>query len=106
MTIPLMLITLGVSLAALRVAGLGRSLLLALLRLGLGFAVGLGIAYAFRLDGIARGVLILQSTMPTAVFNYLFAHRYATRPEEVAGAVTVSTLLTLAIMPLVLIYVM
>ncbi len=106
MTIPLMLITLGVSLAALRVGGLGRSLLLALLRLGLGFAVGLAIAYAFRLDGTPRGVLILQSTMPTAVFNYLFAHRYGTRPEEVAGAVTVSTVLTLAIIPLVLIYVM
>ena len=106
MTIPLMLITLGVSLAGLRVAGLGRSLLLAVLRLGLGFAVGLAVAYVFRLEGTPRGVLILQSAMPTAVFNYLFAHRYATRPEEVAGAVTVSTLLTLAVLPLVLIYVM
>jgi predicted permease len=101
-----MLITLGVSLAGLRVSDLGRSFLLAVLRLGLGFAVGLGIAYAFGLENTARGVLVLQSTMPTAVFNYLFAHRYATRPEEVAGAVTVSTLLTLAIIPLVLIYVM
>ena len=106
MTIPLMLITLGVSLAGLRVAGRGRSLLLAVLRLGLGFAVGLAVAYVFRLEGTPRGVLILQSAMPTAVFNYLFAHRYATRPEEVAGAVTVSTLLTLAVLPLVLIYVM
>ena len=77
-----------------------------MLRLGLGFAVGLGVASTFRLDGTARGVLILQSAMPTAVFNYLFAQRYATRPEEVAGAVTVSTLLTLAVMPLVLMYVM
>lgn len=106
MSIPLMLITLGVSLSSLRVGGLGRSLLLSVLRLGLGFTVGLAVAYALRLDGTARGVLILQSSMPTAVFNYLFAHRYGTRPEEVAGAVTVSTLLTLAAMPLVLLYVM
>ncbi|MFO1129459.1 MAG: AEC family transporter [Rhodospirillales bacterium] len=106
MSIPLMLITLGVSLAGLSVGDLGRSLLLAVLRFGLGFLAGLAVAYAFGLDGHARGVLILQSSMPTAVFNALLAQRYGTRPEQVAGAVTVSTLLGLGVMPLVLIYIM
>jgi predicted permease len=102
MTIPLMLLTLGVSLAGLRVAGIARSSGLAMLRLGLGFGLGVAIAELFALDPLARGVLILQSSMPTAVFNYLFAQRYGTAPEEVAGAVTISTLLSFVSLPLLL----
>jgi len=102
MTIPLMLMTLGVSLARLRIGGLRRSLSLAAARLALGFFLALGIAAAFGLDPLSRGVLVLQSSMPTAVFNYLFALRYGTQPEEVAATVTVSTLMTFAALPLLL----
>jgi malate permease and related proteins len=106
MTIPLMLITLGVSLARLTVASLPRSLGLSLLRLSLGFALGVGAAYLFRLDGAARGVLIVQSSMPVAVFNYLFAQRYRRQPEEVAGLVVISTVLSFLTLPLLLLYVL
>ena len=54
------------------------------------------------LSGVARGVLILQCSMPAAVFNYLFAQRYARAPEEVASIVVVSTLLGFAGLPLLL----
>lgn len=105
-TIPLMLMTLGVSLARLRVSGLGRSALLAVARLLIGFSVAIGVAAAFDLDPLSQGVLVLQSSMPTAVFNYLFAVRYATQPEEVAATVTVSTLVTFAVLPLLLAFVL
>lgn len=102
LAIPLMLLTLGVSLAKLRVTAIWRSLGLALGRLGIGLAVGLGVASALGLEGAARGVLILESTMPVAVLNYLFAIRYDTRPEEVAGLVLVSTALAFATLPFLL----
>ena len=97
--IPMMLITLGISLARLGVKSLPRSLGLSALRLGMGFAIGLAIATAFGLEGASRGVLIIQSTMPVAVFNYLFALRYKTAPEEVAGMVVISTVLSFVTLP-------
>jgi predicted permease len=105
LTIPLMLITLGVSLARLRVTSFRRALAFSLLRLGLGIAVGLGLAYVFGLDGAARGVFILQCTMPVAVFNYLFAQRFRRAPHEVAGMVVLSTAITFASLPLLLLLV-
>ena len=102
--IPLMLVTLGASLAELRVVRIGRSVLLAACRLLLGFGVGVALAALFEMQGIARGVLILQCSMPAAVFNYLFAQRYARAPEEVASIVVLSTLMAFALLPLLLGY--
>ncbi len=97
--IPMMLITLGISLARLGVKSIPRSLGLSVLRLAMGFAIGVGIAYGLGLEGASRGVLIIQSTMPVAVFNYLFALRYKTAPEEVAGMVVISTVLSFLTLP-------
>jgi hypothetical protein len=100
--VPLMLLALGVALAGLRITGLGRVLSLSALRLGMGFAVGLAVATVLGLEGTARGVVILESAMPVAVFNYLWAVRYSTAPEEVAGMVLGSTVLSFATLPLLL----
>ena len=100
--IPLMLITLGVSLAGLKVAHLGRSAGLALLRLIMGFSVGWLAAELFGFEGAARGVLIIECAMPVAVFNFLYAQMYDKRPDEVAGAIVVSTVLSFATLPLLL----
>jgi predicted permease len=106
LTIPLMLISLGVSLASLRIANLRRSLSLALLRLGMGFVVGVGLVRLLGLDGVAAGVLMLQCAMPAAVFNYLYAARYDGPAAEVAGAVVLSTLIAFATMPVLLWFVL
>lgn len=105
-TIPLMLIAMGVSLARFRITSAGRSVLIAALRLGMGFVVGVGVAELFGLTGVMRGVTILQSAMPVAVFSYLFAVRYNRSPEEVAGTVVISTLLSFASLPALLWYVL
>lgn len=105
-TIPMMLITLGVSLARLRVSALPRSIALSLLRLIMGFGVGLGVSALLGLEGLERGILVLQSSMPVAVFNYLFAQRYTRAPEEVAGLVFISTAISFATLPLLLWFVL
>lgn len=105
-TIPMMLIALGVSLGRLGVRRLPVSLGLAVLRLALGFGVGVTLAWLLGLEEPARGVLIIQASMPAAVFNYLFAQRYGRSPEEVAGIVVLSTALSFATLPLLLWFVL
>ena len=105
-TIPLMLIAMGVSLARFQITSIKRSLLIAVLRLTMGFAVGLLIATLLDLQGVARGVTIMQSAMPVAVFSYLFAVRYNRSPEEVAGTVVISTVLSFLTLPALLWFVL
>lgn len=103
-TIPLMLITLGVSLARLRVRHINRAMLISLFRLGLGVTVGLLIAWLFGLEGAARGVMVLECAMPTAVFNYLLAQKYQRDAEAVAGVVVLSTTMSLLYLPALIWY--
>lgn len=104
LVIPVMLITLGVSLSQLRLGDTARSIALGALRLVLGFTVGYLVAGLLELQGAARGVLIVQSTMPAAVFNYILAFNYQREPEAVAGIVVSSTLMSLLTLPLLLWY--
>ncbi len=100
--IPAQLVALGLALSRLRVTSLGRSVALAMLRLAAGAAVGWAVAEAFSLGPVASAVVILQSAMPVAVSSYLFAQMYNREPEEVAGMVLVSTILSFATLPLLL----
>jgi len=104
--VPLMLFSLGVALARLRFGGTTRAILLSALRLVLGIAAGYGVSWALGLEGTMRGVTILQSSMPVAVFNYLWALRYENSPEEVAAMVLGSTVLAFLTLPLLLLNVM
>lgn len=106
LAIPLMLIALGASLTKLRVGQVGRSSAIAVIRLVIGLAAGIAVAALFSLDDAQAGVLILQISMPAAVFSYLLAARYGAEPEGMAGAVFVSTLLGFAALPFVLLYVL
>lgn len=99
LTIPLMLITLGVSLARLGVRHVGDALLFAVARLVIGLLAGWLVCEWLALEGVLRGVVLIQSSMPVAVFNYLFAERYQQGPERVAGMVVVSTLLSFLLLP-------
>lgn len=104
--VALMLFSLGTALARLRPAGVGRAAALSALRLGLGLAAGVGVSAVLGLEGAMRGVVVLQSAMPVAVFNYLWALRYNNAPEEVAGMVLFSTAMAFAGLPLLLLAVM
>jgi malate permease and related proteins len=101
--VPAMLLALGVSLQRLQLGRMGVSVFVALLRLGVGFAGGLLVAMLFGLEGAARGVLIIQSAMPAAVFNYLWAQIHGRDPAAVAGVVVISTALAFLLLPLILI---
>jgi predicted permease len=99
MCIPLLLMTLGVSLAKLRLSNLLDSLGVAVLRLVVGFGAGVFAAWLLGTSEMETGVVILMSSMPVAIFPYLFAVRYNREPETIAGCVIVSTVLGFLTMP-------
>jgi hypothetical protein len=102
LVVPLMLLMLGAALGRLKVRAFGRAALVSAFRIGLGTGTGWLVALLYGIDGAARAVVILQCAMPVAVYNYLFAQRYNNQPEEVAGAVVVSTLASVITLPLLL----
>ncbi|WP_069384202.1 AEC family transporter [Halomonas caseinilytica] len=101
-TVPLMLITLGVSLASIQVRSLRSGIGFSLLRIPLAALAAWGIGSLLALPPMAHGILILQMSMPVAVFNYLFAQRSRREPEYVASLVFCSTLLSLIYLPILL----
>ncbi len=102
MAIPLMLITLGVAVARLETRRFGRALLLSLLKAALCAAIGWLVAQVFGLPPVAASVLILQLAAPVAVTSYLLAEKYGADADAVAGLVVVSTLTSVAVLPLLL----
>ncbi len=97
--IPLMLLALGHALGSFRIARAGAALRIALLRLGLGFATGIALVTLLNLEGVLRGVVIIEAAMPVAVFNFLLAARYDRHPEDVAGSIVLSTIIAFALLP-------
>jgi len=106
MSIPLMLITLGVSLDHLKVKSFFLSTYLAVGRLLIGVGIGLLVCNLLELEGALRGAVIIQSAMPAAVFNYLIAQRFDRAPEVVAGMVVMSTVIGFLTLPLLLLLVL
>jgi len=104
--IPLMLLALGHSLARFSVTRPGRAAALAIARLGLGFAVGVTVCELLGLTGVLRGVIIIESSMPLAVFNYLLAARYDRHPDDIAGAILISTVISFLTLPALLLFAM
>jgi predicted permease len=102
-SIPLMLLTLGVSIAKLSVGDVGRAVALSLAKLSASAAIAILVVWLFDLTGVARGALVLQLIMPVAVTNYLLAERYRAEPGKVAGTVVVSTLISVGAIPVALV---
>ncbi len=100
LTIPAMLLMLGTSLARLKVSSVRETLTVAVMRLAMGLALGLLAIYLFDLRGMLAGVVLLQATMPSAVFNYVFAERYNREPDKVAAVILQSTLISVLSLPL------
>ena len=106
MLIPLMVISLGHALGTFGIVRPGLATAISLIRLILGFLFGVLVSELLNLEGIERGVVIVQATMPVAVFNYLLASRYDRHPDVVASSIVISTLISLLTLPLLLNFVM
>ncbi len=105
LSIPLMLLTLGHTLASLQVHRLGRAVILTVLHLIMATVIATALVWAFGFTGAERGAVILCCLMPSSVATYLFIDQHM--PEygpDVAGFILVSTLATIVVLPLALSY--
>jgi predicted permease len=102
MAIPLMLMTLGVAISRLQPRALGRAFWLCLVKLAICLVVPYAVGRWFALPAPALGVLVLQVATPVAVTSYMLAAKYKARPDEVAGLVVVSTLMSVVAIPALL----
>lgn len=104
--IPLVLLVLGMQLEKARLSSIPLAALVAGIRMGGGLLLGLLFVTILDLEGRARDVVILCSAMPPAMINAAIALRFKADPERVAAAVLLGTILSLAVLPLVLRYVL
>lgn len=102
LAIPLMLITLGVTLARIAPKSFVLPTALSLVKVVFCVTVAWGVGLWFNLPPVAFGVLVLQVATPVAVTSYLLAEKYGADAEAVAGLVVMSTLLSVLALPLIL----
>jgi predicted permease len=90
-------ILLGMELVRIRIAHVWRQAsLLAAIKLILPPLLAFGLVSVFRIEGLVRNVLIVQSAMPTAVNGLLLSRQFNVRPDLVASVLMLSTLGSIA----------
>ena len=103
--IPVFLLVLGMSLAQTDVkANLRPVLQLTGLRMLIGPLAGLALAALTGLTGTAYAVAVMQASMPTAVNSIVITNEFDAAPDFTAGAVLMTTLVSLITLPILLFF--
>ena len=95
-TIFLVLMSLGIALAKLKVFSFKETLIYSLVRVIIGPLVGFGFVKFFNLSGVEAGVMFIQASMPSAVLTYLVSKIYSPKKisDSIASTVALSTFLS------------
>ena len=101
--IVLILMSLGVSLTQMKVFSLKNSLISSVGRVIIGPIIGFTLIKVFNLSGFAAGVLLIQSSMPSAILTYLIASMYSPKKivDNISSMIVVSTLMSLITIPII-----
>ena len=100
--IPLSLILLGYSLSNLKIKNLTKGFIYSIARFLIGVLSALIVIYLFEISGPKAGVILIMSTMPVALLNYIFTVQIEKDTTSVASLVVVSTFSTLICLPFLL----
>jgi len=100
--IVMILMSLGISLTQLKVFSLKNSLISSLGRVIIGPIIGFMLIKFFNLSGYGAGVLLIQSSMPSAILCYLIASMYSPKEivDNISSMIVVSTLMSLITVPI------
>lgn len=101
-TIPLMLVSLGYRLRSTHLTSLGISISGALIAIIGGASIAYLITILFGIDGLNQKIIILSSSMPSAIITFIISYRYKLHSELVASIIFISTLLSLITTPVIL----
>jgi len=102
-TIFLVLMSLGVALTRLKVNSWNDAIILGFVRVILGPAIGFTLIYFLNLSGFAAGVLLIQSSMPSAVLTYLVGSMYSSKKvvDSVSSVIVTSTIMSFITIPII-----
>ncbi|MDC3062275.1 AEC family transporter [Candidatus Pelagibacter sp.] len=104
-TIFLVLMSLGIALTRFKFS-LKNSIIMSLCRVLLGPIIAYIIIHYFKLSGLAAGVLLIQSAMPSAILNYLVGSMYSPKivVDSIASTIVISTLMSFISIPVVVFF--
>ena len=104
-TIFLVLMSLGIALTRFKFS-LKNSIIMSVCRVLLGPLIAYTIIYNFKLSGLAAGVLLIQSAMPSAILNYLVGSMYSPKKvvDSIASTIVISTLMSFVTIPIVVFF--
>ncbi len=105
-TIFLVLMSLGIALSKFQVVSWTHASILGAVRVIIGPIIGFTLIKYFNLNGFAAGVLLIQSSMPSAVLTYLVGSMYSEKRvvDSVASVIVTSTLMSIITVPIVVFY--
>ena len=102
-TIFLVLMSLGIALTRLKVISWTHASILGAVRVIIGPIIGFALIKFLGLTGFAAGVLLIQSSMPSAVLTYLVGSMYSEKMavDNVASVIVTSTLMSFVTAPII-----
>ena len=102
-TIFLVLMSLGIALTRLKVVSWNNAIIMGAVRVVIGPVIGFGLIKFLDLSGYAAGVLLIQSSMPSAVLTYLVGSIYSEKKvvDSVASVIVTSTLMSFFTIPII-----
>tara|TARA_B100002051_G_C16727655_1_gene636260 strand:+ start:32 stop:931 length:900 start_codon:yes stop_codon:yes gene_type:complete len=100
--IVLILMSLGIGLTQMKVFSFESSIITSIGRVIVGPIIGFILIKIFNLSGFAAGVLLIQSSMPSAILCYLVASMYSPKKivDNISSMIVVSTIMSLVTVPI------
>ncbi len=105
-TIPLMQISLGYRLYSVKFTLPGVSIASSVIRIAGGLAIAYGVTALLGIDGVPRKVILLSSSMPSAVINFVICQRYNLQSDLVASIIATSTLISIVTTPIIIMFIL
>ena len=104
-TIFLVLMSLGIALTRFKFS-FRDSIVFSFLRVVVGPVIGFAVIYYFELSGFSAGVLLIQSSMPSAILTYLVGSMYSPKKivDSIASTIVTSTLMSFITIPIVVFF--
>jgi predicted permease len=104
--IVMILMSLGVALTQMKVFSFKDAVITSTGRVILGPIIGFGVIQLFSLSGVSAGVVLIQSSMPSAILCYLVASMYSPKEivDNISSTIVVSTIMSLITIPITLFF--
>ena len=104
--IVMILMSLGVALTQMKVFSFKDAVITSTGRVIIGPLIGLAVIKLFDLSGVSAGVILIQSSMPSAILCYLVASMYSPKEivDNISSTIVVSTVMSLFTIPITLFF--